>query len=161
MPSENTDPAAYLAVQRLAHHYAYALDYADQDLLRAIFTADARWIFADRPRAKTLDDILQIPARLRSKFCKTHHAIQTQYIDLSETTGHGKTYCMAYHYFKSDFVDEGRDTILIGHNYLIRYDDEFRCEEGVWKFSARQLNVIVRRVEQAAEIEGSDTSSYW
>lgn len=138
---------------RLAHDYAYALDHQDYDLLREIFVPDAEWRFKGVAQVKRLEDILQIPVRLARSFDRTHHAIQTQRIVFDGDVAKGVTYCMAYHVFKRDFVDEGRDQIEISNDYLIRYHDEYRRSHGVWRFSARQLNVIWRAARQVTASE--------
>jgi hypothetical protein len=139
------------AASKLAHQYAYALDHCDTLLLRTLFTPDASWEFVGVPQVKRIDDIVQIPERLKRSFTRTHHAIQTQHIDLKGGEGWGVTYCMAYHVFRQDFVDASRDPISIAHNYLIRYEDRYRKTGASWQFSARKLNVVLRRVDHVLE----------
>lgn len=159
--SERTPAVDEHNVLRLAHKYAYALDHNNSGILEKIFTRDAQWTFSDVPGVRGYDHIVRIPQRLSAFFKSTHHAIQTQYCELDGDEGWGMTYCLAYHFISSNFIDEGRDTILIGHNYLIRYDDKFRFDEGSWKFSARKLNVIVRRVDNVSEMTRLDRQVDW
>lgn len=138
---------------RLAHDYAYALDHQDLGLLRELFVPDAEWRFNGVEQVKHVDDILQIPVRLANSFDRTHHAIQTQRIVFDGDTAKGVTYCMAYHIFRQDFVDKGRDQISVSHDYLIRYHDDYRHIDGRWQFSARLLNVVWRAARQVTVTE--------
>ena len=148
-------------VLRLAHKYAYALDYNDSGILKDIFTRDAEWTFSNVGGIRRYEDIVRIPQRLKAAFHTTHHAIQTQHCELEGDGGWGVTYCLAYHFFSHDFIDEGRDPIFVGHNYLIRYDDKFRFDDGRWRFCARKLNVLFRRVDNVAEMPTLDRVVNW
>lgn len=144
-------------VLRLAHKYAYAVDSGDSSILEQIFTLDAHWFFKGRPDVKCYDEIVQIPARLKENFVATHHAIQTQHVELTGSEGRGVTYCIAYHMFSRDFVDPGRDPIQVAHNYVLRYHDRYRREDGIWRFCERQLDIIFRRVDHVAALPESST----
>ncbi|MDR5654794.1 nuclear transport factor 2 family protein [Ruixingdingia sedimenti] len=134
-------------ILRLSHKYAVALDTGNADLLREVFWEDSSWSTSELAGSRGHKEILQLPARLAAAFSQTHHAIQPQHCEVSDTSAVGVTYCFAYHFTKQDFITPGRGTIDLSYNQMIRYDDRYEFRSGEWKILTRHLNVMFRRLE--------------
>jgi hypothetical protein len=119
------------ALRRTAELYAQGADRRDKSIWSAIVTADC---VIEAPAAtlrgrQQIVAALDIMARL---FLATQHRVHNQIVTIEDDTAHGETYSVAEHLSLKD----GRRTVL---TWMIRYQDGWRREEGVWRFSRRSL----------------------
>lgn len=113
----------------LAEHYAGCMDHRNAEMLKSIVTADAV-IEGPGFELSGLEQILGIPAMLSERFRTTRHLIHNQVVQIKGYSASGETLCTASHLLKES------DEILVWH---IRYHDQFRCEDSVWRFCQRKL----------------------
>jgi hypothetical protein len=119
------------ALRHTAELYAQGADRRDKELWASIVTEDCV-IQAPGLRLTGRAEIvaaLDIMARL---FVVTQHRVHNQTVTIDGDTAHGETYGVADHLSEA----EGRRSLL---TWAIRYQDRWRREAGMWRFTARTL----------------------
>ena len=131
-----------LALSDVTARYAQAVDRRNQDVLAALFTADAVLIQPPalvrpnrdaelRGNAEIAAGLVAAVAHLRA----THHVVGQQIIAASDRdTASAETYCTAHHIYARR--DDIRD-----HSIAIRYQDTFRRDESGWRIARRELQI--------------------
>lgn len=117
-------------LRRSADLYAAGADRRDKALWREVLAEDCLIEgpgFSIAGREANLGSIDHLAAMFRATFHRVHNQLAT--IDGDYATG--ETYCTADHL-------QADGTIL---SWSIRYQDEWRREGGVWRFTRRQLIV--------------------
>ena len=133
------------ALLQLAYRYAQAVDQRDADALVSVFTEDG--IIA-RPGSvwQGHEKLRGIIARLNTLYGTTLHTVRNQTTVIDGNTAEGETYCVAMHMLNST---DGRRTRM---DMGIRYQDSFVRQDGVWRFTRRELIVDwVENTELSAE----------
>jgi hypothetical protein len=123
-------------LRRLACLYARAMDRNEPQLLDQILAAD---IVIDTPpgRLEGLAQAREAPAMLRRMFLMTQHLVHNQTAEVAGDQAQAETYCTAHHLLRPPAGEPGHAVLI----WSIRYQDRFRREAGVWRFSARTLVV--------------------
>ena len=138
--SEDADLRTRLELQDLTTQYGRGVDHRDFELLRSVFTQDARLAIVSRePGAEPSMDVRgreSVVDAMRGirRYPVTTHFVGRQHVEVDGERAAGETYCIAYHLHDVD----GRT-----FNYVmsIRYQDRYAVEDGRWKFSERVLVV--------------------
>jgi len=126
-------------VLRLAHRYAQALDRGDTAAWAELFTKD--YVFG-RARGGGLhyDEVVRLPELQLQRYASTWHGVQTQNVTLhGDGTAEGETYCIARHIYSDDHIRPGADPFSLSHDMLLRYQDRYRKDDGVWRFCERRV----------------------
>ena len=121
-------------ISRLAHRYAQALDWNRPEALRAIFTDDAV-IEGALNDYRGIEQILLIPAVLRSRYRSTVHSVHNQSVELEGKQASGETYCIAHHLRAA--AAGGFEV----YDVAVRYQERYAKRDGVWRFTRRTLIV--------------------
>jgi uncharacterized protein (TIGR02246 family) len=122
-------------LNELALRYARACDTHDEKEFEAIFTEDGE-IHSPPHVMIGRDQIVKVvPSTLKSMYLRTMHMVHNNQIWIDGDTARGETYCVAHH-LKKESDAKASDFIM----YII-YDNEFRKENGTWRFSRRKLNL--------------------
>ncbi|GAD50762.1 hypothetical protein NT2_12_00260 [Caenibius tardaugens NBRC 16725] len=123
------------AYRRNGSLYARAMDANEPDLLDGVMTADA---VIESPGA-VMDGIAAIracPGMLREMFQSTQHLVHNQTVEqLSDTEARGETYCTASHILPPSGEGQPYSALV----WAIRYQDQLRLVDGVWKIAKRAL----------------------
>ncbi len=127
------------ALRRTAELYAHGADRQDKSLWRAIL-ADDCIIEGPGFRAVGLQANLASLDILAEMFRATLHKVHSQIADIEGDSAFGETYCTAEHLLPA------QDTIL---SWSIRYQDSWRKQDGVWRFTARKLIVVWQETRPA------------
>ncbi|MDN4984324.1 nuclear transport factor 2 family protein [Bradyrhizobium sp. WYCCWR 13022] len=146
-------------IKNLSHRYALALDRSDFEEWETLFTSDVVWQTAGRPAFSGLTEVMEVPRRLHGAFKNTFHAVLTQVVKFSGADTTGIVYCAAHHLIDYDFVSPGRDPIGMSYQFLMRYEDKYRKEDGRWKFAARKLIMVTRQIDQIVQFAPDGTWS--
>jgi hypothetical protein len=150
MPNEHAEEppeliADDLAIRRLSHEYAVALDTDDRARWRALFAPHIALESGDTVRGYA--DVLRIPEDQLRRYDRTIHLVTTQRIDLHGDTASGIVYCTAHHLYR-DHHQNGRFPFDLDHAFLIRYEDEYARIDGRWLFTRRRICTEARWVQQ-------------
>jgi hypothetical protein len=119
------------ALRRTAELYAQGADRRDKATWAAITTEDCLieapgiMLRGQREIVAALDFMAQL-------YVATQHRVHNQTVLIEADEARGETYSVADHLS----VNEGGRTLL---TWAIRYQDRWRREEGVWRFSHRLL----------------------
>lgn len=132
----------------LAGRYAVAVDDRNRAALASLFTADAEFV---QPPAVTrgtenvitvgAEEIVAVVLGGTAHLHSTHHAVHQQVLDVDGDNAAGWVYCLAHHLYRGR--DGMRDNAI-----AIRYRDDYRRVDGVWKISRREL--VVEYIEDHA-----------
>ena len=124
-----------VALRDLACRYAAAIDQCDMERLGDVFTADAELSlpYMDQQHSGRAA-IVAVIAQVDVLFDRTFHAVHNQLLEVQGDTAVGETYGIALHFSSRD---GGRQR----YDMCIRYQDQMRREDGVWRFSRRELQV--------------------
>ena len=143
------------AFHDLALRYASAVDRRDYAKLPELLAHDAL-ISAHPGDPRTAEplfelrghpSILEGMARIEA-YRVTFHHVGGQYVEADGAdTAAGETLCTAHHVYERD----GRDFDRTMH---LRYQDRFRREDGIWRFSERRLWVVFES-DRPLDAEGS------
>jgi hypothetical protein len=147
------DLAARVALRLLVDTYARNVDRRDTDAVAQLFSADGRLVahfylgpdgepVVRRGRAEITAALV---AGLRP-YLGTTHLVGGQVLDVGADAGRaeGETVCLAHHVYERD----GARRLLV---MAVRYQDDFVCESGVWRFAERQLRLDWRDDRALAE----------
>lgn len=118
-------------LRRTADLYAQGADRRDKILWQAVLAEDCEIEgpgFSIAGRDANLGSIDAIGQMFRA----TVHRVHNQVATVSGDEAAGETYCTADHLLKD------ADSVLV---WTIRYQDRWRREEGVWRFTHRKLIV--------------------
>lgn len=131
---ESTQRAIEVDLRRLAMLYASAMDRNEPAFLNDILTED---IVIRGPgfSVSGLENVRAIPASLREKYTATRHVVHNQSVIIDRDTAQGETYSTASHVTNNA---NGNPEILV---WELRYQDQFRVQEGKWCISQRELIV--------------------
>ena len=137
------DTAARVAIRALADAYAHHVDARDCEAVAALFGAEGRLIahFHRGPdgapvvrqgRAAIVAALVEGLARYE----RTTHVVGGQVLDIDAggRRARGETVCLAHHLY----MRRGERRLLV---MAVRYEDDYACEAGVWRFSSRQLRL--------------------
>ncbi|OWQ92574.1 nuclear transport factor 2 family protein [Sphingopyxis witflariensis] len=119
------------ALRQTAELYAQGADRRDKKLWADILTDDCvlegpGFTLSGRDAVLTSLDVLA------TMYTATQHRIHNQTVTITGDTALGETYCTADHISQQD----GRKESL---SWAIRYQDQWRREDGVWRFCDRKL----------------------
>lgn len=131
---------------KLSHRYARALDKGDLEEWGGLFAED---VIVESPSAapRGYAEIMQIPIDQLKRYKKTLHSVTTQNIIVNGDKATGEVYCVAYHMYQ-DAHQNGRLPFNLSHNFIIRYEDEYRRVDGHWLFSKRYILTEARYIDQ-------------
>ncbi|MBM4385494.1 MAG: nuclear transport factor 2 family protein [Deltaproteobacteria bacterium] len=119
-----------LALQELAARYARAVDRRDFVGFSALFTRDG--VLCGPGYSMRAHGEIEKGIRLIEQYESTHHCVHQQLVDVRGESASGETYCVARHVYEKKGVKRKLD---MG----IRYQDEYRREQGTWLFARREL----------------------
>jgi 3-phenylpropionate/cinnamic acid dioxygenase small subunit len=140
--SGTPDPGIILALRDLVYRYALALDGRDADALLAVFSPDAvvRVFRPDttHPASETRghEQIGMMVPAMTARYTKTMHAVSNPTCAVDGNVATGSAYCVAHHLI----ADDPLPRTFVVH---LRYDDEFRREEGDdWRIVHRDIRFL-------------------
>jgi hypothetical protein len=141
-----------MAIARLPHLYAQAIDRADFKALDRIFTHDALMVapLGTQPM-RDRAGILNIPNVLSRSYRATFHAVLNHTVLLGDRVAVGEVYCLARHFYPER---EGRH---FSNDMSLLYQDQYRLnDDNVWRFSLRRVVMVAHEplVEIAAPAVG-------
>ncbi len=145
------DMAARVALRLLVDTYACHVDRGDADAVAGLFTADGRLVAHFHPggdgsptvRTGRADLVAALVAGL-DRYLQTTHVVGGQVLELDGERARGETVCLAHHVYER----HGVRRLLV---MAVRYQDEFVCESGTWRFAERQLRLDWRDDRPMAE----------
>jgi ketosteroid isomerase-like protein len=143
-----------LEIRNLSHRYAQALDRGDTATWRSLFTADVVLQTGDKPPS-SYDQIARSPELQLRRYQKTWHGVLTQVIQVDGDHAEGEVYCLARHIWTASHNTPGDMPFSLSHDMTIRYQDEYRKDDGEWKFAVRKLTIDLRTVSQVELFSGS------
>ena len=119
------------AIRELRYVYARGLDRRDFDLAASPYAEDAHFKGPDTEYhgRKAIRDAL---SRL-TLYKATMHTMHNQLVEIEGGAASSETYCVAYHYYDVDGVQQ---QYVMG----IRYEDKLRRREGRWEIVECRAN---------------------
>jgi hypothetical protein len=149
----SVEVAARVALRLLVDTYARDVDRRDTAAVADLFSAQGRLIahFYTGPDGTTpvRSGRTEIAAALVAgleRYLGTTHVVGGQVVELDPDGAHarGETVCLAHHIYERD----GARRLLV---MAVRYQDEYVCESGTWRFAERQLRLEWRDDRPVAE----------
>jgi hypothetical protein len=147
------DLAARVALRLLVDTYARDVDRGDTDAVAGLFSAEGRMVAhfhvgpdgAPVVRRGRTEIHAALVGGLRP-YLGTTHVVGGQVVDVDVDAGRatGETVCLAHHVYERD----GACRLLV---MAVRYQDDYVCESGVWRFAERQLRLDWRDDRPLAE----------
>jgi ketosteroid isomerase-like protein len=135
------DVAARVGIRSLVDTYAAAVDRADAAAVAALFSDGGSLIAHFHTGADGQPVVRrgrgEIAASIEAgltRYLSTTHVVGGQAVDIDGTEAHGETTCLAHHLYERD----GEHRLLV---FAVRYEDDFVCEAGTWRFARRQLRL--------------------
>jgi hypothetical protein len=149
----SVEVTARVALRLLVDTYARDVDRRDTGAVARLFSADGRLIahFYTGPNGTSpvRTGRAEIAAALVAgleRYLTTTHVVGGQVVEIDSAGGHasGETVCLAHHIYERD----GLRRLLV---MAVRYQDEYVCESGTWRFAERQLRLDWRDDRPVAE----------
>lgn len=131
---KTSDPLDLLALRQTAERYARGADRRRKDDWRAVLSDDVE-MAGPGFSLQGLDAALESIDFLTTHFKATRHIIHNQVAEVDGDRAHGETCCTAEHRMAGP---DGGDVVL---SWALRYQDQWRRQAGVWKFTRRELIV--------------------
>jgi len=132
-----------------ARTYALGADRRDKDMWRAVLAADIE-ISGPGFAISGLEANLGSLDHLAAQFKMTRHIVHDLDARIEGTVAEGETRSTAEHRMAAP--DGGEDLLLV---WAIRYQDRWRLEGGVWKFTRRQLVVDWEELRRVHDTGGA------
>jgi hypothetical protein len=130
-------------IRELALLYSRGVDRKDPALLRTLYTADGVDFHGDKFRGPAEDYVRFLEASMPHLHYSGHH-ICNHLISVDGDAGHGEVYALAYHIYRD------RSGGWVEDLQTVRYLDQYRREDGRWRFARRDVifdAVSVRPIE--------------
>jgi hypothetical protein len=149
--------AARLEIRALVDAYARHVDGVDPAAVAALFSEQGRLTAHfhtgtdGKPVVRT--GRAEITAALvagLALYRRTTHVVGGQVVELEGDAACGETVCLAHHVYDRD----GQERLLV---LAVRYDDDYVCESGTWRFASRQLRLDWRD-DRPLHQRGGDTT---
>jgi uncharacterized protein (TIGR02246 family) len=145
------DAADRVALRLLVDTYARAVDRGDTEAVAGLFTPDGELVahFHTGPdgapvvRRGRAEIGAALVAGLRP-YLGTTHVVGGHVADIAGTAAHGETVCLAHHVYER----AGERRLLV---MAVRYEDDYDCADGSWRFARRQLRLDWRDDRPMAE----------
>lgn len=131
MTPSDAELADLARLRRVAELYAQGADRKDKAAWAAVLASDCV-MMGPGFRTEGRDAILGLIDTLGQMFRATLHQVHQVTATISGDTAWGETYCIAEHLLND------ADAVLA---WAIRYQDEWRREDGTWRFTRRELIV--------------------
>ena len=131
-------------IRELALLYSRGVDRKDPALLRTLYTKDGMDFHGDKFRGTAEDYVQFLEASMPHLHYSGHH-ICNHLISVDGDKGHGEVYALAYHVYRD------RTGGWVEDLQTCRYLDQYRKEDGRWRFAQRDVifdNVSVRPVAE-------------
>jgi hypothetical protein len=151
------DTAARIALRALVDAYAHHVDHADATAAGALFIEAGRFVAhfhagADgRPVARLgRAEITKVLRVGLAAYRQTTHVVGGQVVELDGAQAHGETVCLAHHVYER----AGVERLLV---MAVRYEDDYVCESGTWRFASRQLRLDWRD-DRVLDGQGGDAT---
>jgi hypothetical protein len=149
MPDALATLLAKEEIRELALLYSRAIDRKDMALCRALYTRDATDAHGQNFDGSA-DGFIDYLAKVLPGAHYTGHHICNHLISVDGDTGEGEVYALAYHML----ADE---TGAMRHDVMsVRYLDQYRKENGRWRFARRRAvfdsQLVLPLNRQAGEI---------
>jgi SnoaL-like domain len=141
-------------IRNLSHRYAQALDRGDTETWRSLFTADVMLQTGDKAPS-SYSELVGSPELQLRRYQKTWHGVLTQVIHVDGDQAEGEVYCLARHIWTDSHNTPGDMPFSLSHDMTIRYQDQYRKDEGEWKFAVRKITIDLRTVSQVELFSGS------
>lgn len=133
--------AARVALRLLVDTYARHVDRRDTDAVAGLFSADGRLVAHfhtgpdGAPTVRTgRGEIAAALVAGLDRYAATTHVVGGQVVEVDDARASGETVCLAHHIYERDGVSR----LLV---MAVRYQDDFVCESGTWRFAQRQLRL--------------------
>ncbi len=136
------------ALRRTAERYGLGADRRDKALWREVLADDVEIVgpgFAISGLEANLGSI----DHLAHAFKATRHVVHDMDVAVSGDTAQGETRSTAEHRLTGA---DGGDVLLV---WAIRYQDQWRRADGVWKFTRRELVVDWEEVRPVHDVGGA------
>lgn len=117
------------AIEQLAGVYPILVDSHDLDALIDLFTHDAEFLRAGSVHSG-LDEIRRFFDQIMRSYSLTVHTVHQHLVDLTA----GATTAVGVQMGHGEVAIDGRRMLA-----SYRYDDEYRREDGHWRFARRQM----------------------
>jgi 3-phenylpropionate/cinnamic acid dioxygenase small subunit len=130
-----------LALNRLAHRYAEAVDGCDRDAFLDVFTADGRlrtWQpGAEEPFVdlRGREQLAFVPKVMNQLYRRTAHLMTNHLVEIDGDRAAGTVLCTARHLHK-DPAD--RNVLVV----VIRYVDRYKREADGWRIADREIRFL-------------------
>ncbi|MDR3651150.1 MAG: nuclear transport factor 2 family protein [Acidimicrobiales bacterium] len=153
MEGRHRDVETRLALRELVDTYARDVDRGDTDAVAGLFSAEGRLVAHFHPGRDGSPNVRRGRAEIKdalvaglAPYLATTHVVGSQVLDVDPGGGRarGETVCLAHHVYERD---GGRRLLVMA----VRYQDEYVCESGVWRFAERQLRLDWRDDRPLAE----------
>ena len=138
-----------LALRRTAEIYARGADRRCKDDWRSVMT-EGVVITGPGFEIEGLETNLGSIDFLAASFTATRHLFHNQTVMVDGDSAHGETVCTAEHRIAG--TDSSGDTLLC---WAIRYQDQWRREAGLWRFSRRELIVDWEETRPVRDVGGA------
>lgn len=124
-------------LRELGLRYAQGIDRENAEMLSSVFTDDAELVSEHStlgPGGETIAEGILEYHDVVCGYDTTLHFVGNQTVDVDGDSGTGETYCFAIHWYTED--EEQKQ-----YTMFLRYQDEYRREDGDWYFSQRTIEV--------------------
>ena len=159
MPTELTDIdllVAKEAIRELVLLYCRGVDRKDPGLLRTLYTDDATDSHGDS-FSGTAEDYVRFLEQSFPYIRYSGHHVCNHLISVDGDQGEGEVYAIAYHLIPN------RDGGWLEDFMCARYVDNYRKEQGRWKFAKRVVTYDLRStrpIDEPVVIAAEDDLSY-
>jgi hypothetical protein len=131
-------------IRELALLYSRGVDRKDPALLRTLYTKDGMDFHGDKFRGPAEDYVQFLEASMPHLRYSGHH-ICNHLISVDGDNGYGEVYALAYHIYRD------RSGGYVEDLQTVRYLDQYRKEDGRWRFAQRDVifdAVSVRPIDE-------------
>jgi hypothetical protein len=138
-------------IRELALLYSRAIDRQDLRLLRTLYTRDGHDKHGDLFDGSADDFCILLAESMPERIRYSGHHVCNHLISVDGDRGEGEVYALAYHTVPGK--EGGWEELLMA----VRYLDQYRVEEGRWRFARRTCTYDMSITRPAPEPRGPVT----